>query len=134
MLSDPKVIARLNEGFVPYRFNVSDAGFPAGLPGLRLWQRYYKRHWRAKLGFFGHVVLDASGEVPLGTAGSGRREHFATSACYQSEPYRAFLAGSLERFAALTKARAASDAAAEHKVRRDSMRQILAANHVKWPR
>jgi hypothetical protein len=98
VLSDKAVIAALNERFVPYRFNISDAGFPAELPALEPWKQYYEKSEKSHVGFFGHVVVGAGGKGAFGYAGSGHAWLFETSANYQADKYLAFLDAALDRY------------------------------------
>ena len=98
MLSDSRVITALNARFVPFRFNVSEVGFPTELPALEPWARYYAETERSHVGFFGHVVVGTGGRGAFGYAGSGHAWEFETSANYQPDQYLAFLDASLERY------------------------------------
>jgi hypothetical protein len=67
------------------------------MPGLKPWERAYKRDWRYRRAFATSVVLDPQGNYPLGTSGSGHRNEAATAANYHPELYLQFLTDSKNR-------------------------------------
>lgn len=96
-LSDAKVIDYINANFIPVELNLSRTGFPKQLPGLKLWERAYKKDWRYRQAFATSVVLSPDGRCPLGTSGSGHRNEFASAANYHPEMYLSFLTASKSR-------------------------------------
>lgn len=105
VLSEAAVIARVNRELIPYRFNITETGWPDELPALKAWKGFYRVNFTSRFGFFAHVIIDPSGEIPLSTAGDGRREVFASSPCYQREGYLAFLDHGKAQHAALRELR-----------------------------
>src|SRR5260370_35376584 len=70
-LSDADVIKKVNDKFIAMEINITDEGFPAAIPALKLWEKAYKSKASFKVGFATTVVVEPRGKYPLGTSGSG---------------------------------------------------------------
>lgn len=91
MLSVDAVIARLNADFVPVTVNITDDGWPAGVPALAPWVWGYDAWPFSKLGFVNALVCDAAGKLPYAWAGSGMKSEFRESANYHPDLFLRFL-------------------------------------------
>ena len=91
MLSDDRVIARLNAGYVPVLVNLTDDGWPGDAPALAPWKYGYDTWPFSNLGFANALVCDSAGRLPLAWAGSGFKGEFETAANYHPELFLEFL-------------------------------------------
>lgn len=97
VLSDNQVIQTLNSHFIPYRFNITDSGFPAELKGLKRHKEIFYRFKKIfDFGFFGHVALTSDGKFMLGHAGPATKELYDITPCYHPDKYLTFLQKSLK--------------------------------------
>jgi hypothetical protein len=126
--SDPKIIGRLNKAFVPLMLNVTDDGFPTELGGLASWQRAWKWNPFYRVAFASSVVLDSSGQVPLGTSGAGYDEDAVN---YNPPKYLAWLEqaqGRFERYQQLQQPSAPDRAQRLEQLRQEVMAELKNAS------
>jgi hypothetical protein len=96
-LSNADVIKKINEKFIPLEINITDEGFPAEIPALKLWEKAYKSKASFKVGFATTVIVEPKGRYPLGTSGSGYLGEYDKAINYHADKYLKFLDESLER-------------------------------------
>jgi hypothetical protein len=96
-LSDAGVIQKINAKFIPLEINLTDEGFPAAIPALKLWEKAYQSKASFKVGFATTVIVEPKGNYPLGTSGSGYLGEYDTSINYHADKYQKFLDESLDR-------------------------------------
>src|SRR5438132_70378 len=96
-LSDAAVIKKINDKFVPLEINITDDGFPAAIPALKLWEKAYKGNPSFKVGFATTVIVEPKGAYPLGTSGSGYLGEYDRAVNYHTDKYQRFLDESLDR-------------------------------------
>ena len=96
-LSDSAVIEKINDKFIPLEINITDDGFPAVIPALKLWEKAYGGNRGFKVAFATTVVVEPKGKYPLGTSGSGYLGDFDKAINYHSDKYQKFLDESLDR-------------------------------------
>src|SRR5687768_6556704 len=96
-LSDPLVIKKINDKFIPLEINITDDGFPAEIPALKMWEKAYHARLSHKVGFATTVIVEPKGKYPLATSGSGYLGEYDKAANYHADKYQKFLDESLER-------------------------------------
>ncbi len=96
-LSDEKVIALLNQRFIPIELNITDQGFPE-VAGLKAWQRAFDKFKWSKTAFATSVVLTPDGAAPIGSSGSGFAWEWKTATNYHADLYFKFLTEALGRY------------------------------------
>ena len=97
-LSDDRVIAYINQNYIPIEVNITDSGFPDDVPALRVWQRAFKGFWQSKFAFATSVAITPDGSLPLGSSGSGFKREWQTAINYHPDLYLGFLKDSLSRY------------------------------------
>eukprot|EP00160_Parvularia_atlantis_P019693 Unigene7839_Nuclearia_a/m.24067 Unigene7839_Nuclearia_a/g.24067 ORF Unigene7839_Nuclearia_a/g.24067 Unigene7839_Nuclearia_a/m.24067 type:complete len:167 (-) Unigene7839_Nuclearia_a:188-688(-) len=69
-LSDDRVIAAVNQHFVPVAINVTKDGFPVQhIPALQYAEKVYASNWRFEFGFASCIAIDDSGQIPMAFSG-----------------------------------------------------------------
>ena len=68
-LSDKKVIANLNENFIPVIIDPSDPESAGIIPGLALWEKSYANNWAYRLGYAAQVMVSSDGKMTLAASG-----------------------------------------------------------------
>lgn len=96
--SDAKVIEKLGADFIAVKLNVTDDGWPEGVPALAAWKEAYTRDWRHKYGFATSAVIGPDGQWVYGTSGSGYKWEWETAINYHPEKYVAYLDECLDRY------------------------------------
>src|ERR1051325_3363893 len=91
VLSDDRVIARLNDGYVSVLVNITDDGWPENVPALAPWRWGYDAWPFSKLGFANALVCDSAARIPLAWAGSGMKSEFMEAANYHPDLFLQFL-------------------------------------------
>ena len=122
-LSDEKVIATINEHFVPFIHNVSDPSERSRMPALRPWEKCYETSWTYRLGFTVSVVVSPDGKVPIASTDMARGHwwQLASSPNFVGEKYRTFLEearGQFEQLRAVAEDPKRSPAEREAELRR----------------
>lgn len=68
-LSDAKVIANLNQNFIPVIVDPSDPKSAGVIPGLALWEKSYASNWAYRLGYAAQVMVSSDGKMTLAASG-----------------------------------------------------------------
>ncbi len=66
ILNHPEFIDRVNQTCVPVEVNVTDQGFPKGVPGLKMWEQAIRYSAWTNLAFGKFIILDAETTQYLG--------------------------------------------------------------------
>jgi len=122
-LSDAKIIAKISKEFVALEINITDAGFPAELPGLGMWEKAYEKDQKLKFGFATTVALSPDGRLPLGTSGCVHLPHWNNTIGYDPSKFLPYLDECLDRHA---RARAIAEDASKPAEEREADRKKLA--------
>lgn len=133
VLSDPAVIAELNESFTSLQINLTDEGFPAELNGLSSWQEAYQRDQRYSLGLATSIVLDPGGSAPYGSSGCGHLGEINTSINYDPVRFLGYLKDSRQRYLRARRALDLKDQDTLEAVRSETTAQLHEVNRCSCP-
>ena len=103
MLSQPKVIERLNRDFIPLEINLTDQGWPKEIPALWGWKLVFGTWDHFKKGYTGMMITTPDGKTELGSAGDPSISAWKTSAHYHEDKFHQVLDKSLAAFKARKK-------------------------------
>lgn len=116
MLEDPGVVTLLNEETCPVRIDLTDHGFPRGVPALEIWERELDAVPWFRMGFAHWILLDPTGERILGTMGDRFLANPTPGEFFLSSPFR--LRSALDRFATLRELESEPGAASQERLAR----------------